>query len=192
MSRYWEIFFLYDKSKDIIRQSFVTDTLVPGQMTNAGQKLRSSVSATNLSEGLCTFEVQLFGFLAHIESNPRQLYVSRLGGDNGSPFPGLIFHSKIIIFRGTLILNLAFSNTRFMRFGDDGHLRVYHWKRSWLEEADLLTDYIGECKYPTVFGNYSVCANGQFTCPQTAVDQTNFLQQLNYRQPVCAYHIYLL
>ncbi|KAH0653837.1 hypothetical protein KY289_031515 [Solanum tuberosum] len=70
-----------------------------------------------------------------------------------------------------------------MRFGDDGHLRVYHWKGSWLEKADLLTDYIGECGYPTVCGNYSVCANGQCTCPQTAVDQTNFLQQINYRQP---------
>ncbi|XP_006348912.2 G-type lectin S-receptor-like serine/threonine-protein kinase SD2-5 [Solanum tuberosum] len=176
---------LFDKSNDIIWQSFdhPTDTLVPGQMTNAGQMLRSSVSATNWSEGLFTFEVQLFGFLAYIKSNPRQLYVSRLGGDNGSPFPGLIFDSKIIIFNGTLILNFAFSNTRFMRFGNDGHLRVYHWRGSWLEEADLLTDYIGECGYPTVCGNYSVCANGQCTCPQTAVDQTNFLQQINYRQP---------
>ncbi|KAH0656462.1 hypothetical protein KY285_031344 [Solanum tuberosum] len=124
---------LFDKSNDIIWQSFdhPTDTLVAGQMTNAGQKLRSSVSATNWSE-------------AYIESNPRQLYVSRLG-DKGSP--------------------------------------VYHWRGSWLEEADLLTDYIGECGYPTVCGNYSVCANGQCTCPQTAVDQTNFLQQINYRQP---------
>ncbi|KAH0651225.1 hypothetical protein KY284_031137 [Solanum tuberosum] len=113
---------LFDKSNDIIWQSFdhPTDTLVAGQMTNAGQKLRSSVSATNWSEGLFTFEVQLFGFLAYIESNPRQLYVSRLG-DKGSPFPGLIFDSKIMIH---------------------------------------------EC-----------------TCPQTAVDQTNFLQQINYRQP---------
>ncbi|KAH0651216.1 hypothetical protein KY285_031335 [Solanum tuberosum] len=176
---------LFDKSNDIIWQSFdhPTDTLVAGQMTNAGQKLRSSVSATNWSEGLLTFEVQLFGFLAYIESNPRQLYVSRLGGDKGSPFSGLIFDSKIIIFNGTLILNFAFSNPRLMRFGDDGHLRVYHWRGSWLEEADLLTDYIGECGYPTVCGNYSVCANGQCTCPQTAVDQTNFLQQINYRQP---------
>ncbi|KAH0744078.1 hypothetical protein KY290_032071 [Solanum tuberosum] len=175
---------LFDKSNDIIWQSFdhPTDTLVAGQMTNAGQKLRSSVSATNWSEGLFTFEVQLFGFLAYIESNPRQLYVSRLG-DKGSPFPGLIFDSKIMIFNGTLFLNFAFSNTRLMRFGDDGHLRVYHWRGSWLEEADLLTDYIGECGYPTVCGNYSVCANGQCTCPQTAVDQTNFLQQINYRQP---------
>ncbi|KAG5597315.1 hypothetical protein H5410_038547 [Solanum commersonii] len=160
-----------------------TDTLAPGQTTNAGQKLRSSVLATNWSEGLFTFEVQLFGFLAYIESNPRQLYVSRLGGDNGSPFPGLIFDSKKIIFNGTLILNFAFSNARFVMFGDDGHLRVYHWKGSWLEETDLLTDYIGDCGYPTVCGKYSVCANGQCSCPQTAVDQTNFLQQINYRQP---------
>ncbi|KAL3333095.1 hypothetical protein AABB24_033257, partial [Solanum stoloniferum] len=43
--------------------------------------------------------------------------------------------------------------------------------------------YIDECGYPTVCGTYSVCGNGQCSCPQTAVDQTNFLQQINYRHP---------
>ncbi|WMV39435.1 hypothetical protein MTR67_032820 [Solanum verrucosum] len=150
---------LFDKSNYIIWQSFdhPTDTLVAGQMTNAGQKLRSSVSATNWSEGLFTFEVQLFGFLAYIESNPRQLYVSRLG-DKGSPFPGLIFDSKIMIFNGALFLNFVFSNTRFMRFGYDGHLRVYHWRGSWLEEADLLTDYIAQFQFSGPGNTMGHCA----------------------------------
>ncbi|XP_049386465.1 EP1-like glycoprotein 2 [Solanum stenotomum] len=61
---------LFDKSNHTIWQSFdhPTDTLVPGQMINGGQKLRSSVSATNRSEGLFTLEVQRYGFLAYIES----------------------------------------------------------------------------------------------------------------------------
>ncbi|KAH0654579.1 hypothetical protein KY289_032257 [Solanum tuberosum] len=161
---------LFDKSNHTIWQSFdhPTDTLVPGQMINEGQKLRSSVSATNRSEGLFTFEVHQFGFLAYMESNPRQLYASSLYG---------------FFYKGMLIVNFEFSNARFMKFGDDGHLRVYHWEGSWSEEFDLLTGYIGKCGYPTVCGNYSVCANGQCSCPQTAVDQTNFLQQINYRHP---------
>ncbi|KAH0653816.1 hypothetical protein KY289_031494 [Solanum tuberosum] len=170
---------LFDKSNHTIWQSFdhPTDTLVPGQMINEGQKLRSSVSATNWSEGLFTFEVQRFGLLTYIESNPRQLYFSTYGGDGAFQFPGTY------IFEEMLIGNFEFSNARFMRFGDDGHLRVYHWKEYWSDEADLLTDFIGDCGYPTVCGNYSVCITRQCTCPQAAVGQTNFLQQINYRQP---------
>ncbi|KAH0651942.1 hypothetical protein KY285_031326 [Solanum tuberosum] len=156
-----------------------TDCWLPGQMANGGQKLRSSVSATNRSEGLFTLEVQRYGFLAYIESNPRQLYVSSFDGVRAFQFPGLTFN----IFEGMLILNFTFSNARFLRFGDDGHLRMYHWRGSWSEEVDLLTNYIGDCGYPTVCGNYSVCGTRQCTCPQAAVGQTNFLQQINYRQP---------
>nr|XP_033513088.1 G-type lectin S-receptor-like serine/threonine-protein kinase SD2-5 [Nicotiana tomentosiformis]XP_033513091.1 G-type lectin S-receptor-like serine/threonine-protein kinase SD2-5 [Nicotiana tomentosiformis] len=32
-------------------------------------------------------------------------------------------------------------------------------------------------------GITQVCGNGQCSCPQTAVGQTNFLQQINYKQP---------
>ncbi|KAF3663150.1 putative secologanin synthase-like [Capsicum annuum] len=70
-----------------------------------------------------------------------------------------------------------------MRFGAAGHLRLCKWTGSWSEEADLLTHSIGECRYPTACGNYSVCGNGQCSCPQTVVGQTNFLQHINYRQP---------
>ncbi|XP_049387745.1 G-type lectin S-receptor-like serine/threonine-protein kinase SD2-5 [Solanum stenotomum] len=172
---------LFDKSNHTIWQSFdhPTDTLVPGQMINEGQKLRSSVSATNRSEGLFTLEVQSFGFFAYIESNPRQLYASNLDWDRPFQFPRLPFD----ISNWKLIVNFTFSNARFVRFEDDGHLRMYHWRGSWSEEVDLLRGYIGECGYPTMCGNYSVCANGQCSCPQTAIDQTNFLQQINYRQP---------
>ncbi|WMV39404.1 hypothetical protein MTR67_032789 [Solanum verrucosum] len=162
---------LFDKSNHTIWQSFdhPTDCWLPGQMINEGQKLRSSVSATNRSEGLFTLEVQRFGFLAYIESNPRQLYFS--------------MERTFNIFEEILILNFTFSNARFVRFGDDGHLRMYHWRGSWSEEADLLKYYIDDCGYPTVCGNYSVCETRQCTCPQAAVGQTNFLQQINYRQP---------
>ncbi|KAH0653797.1 hypothetical protein KY289_031475 [Solanum tuberosum] len=162
---------LFDKSNDIIWQSFdhPTDCWLPGQMANEGQKLRSS-------DSLFTFEVHRFGFLAYIESNPRQLYFSM---ERTFQFPGITFN----IFKEMLILNFTFSNARFLRFGDDGHLRMYHWRGSWSEEVDLLTNYIGDCGYPTVCGNYSICGTRQCACPQAAVGQTNFLQQINYRQP---------
>ncbi|KAF3678925.1 hypothetical protein FXO38_03006 [Capsicum annuum] len=48
--------------------------------------------------------------------------------------------------------------------------------------ADLLTATIGDCGYPTVCWNYSVCGNGKCSCPQIAVGPSNFLQQINYRQ----------
>ncbi|XP_006348905.2 G-type lectin S-receptor-like serine/threonine-protein kinase SD2-5 [Solanum tuberosum] len=178
---------LFDKSNDIIWQSFdhPTDTLVPGQIMVPGQKLISRISATDWNEGMLTLDFKYSGLSAYIESNPRQLYVLRLGVEKPFQFPGLGFSLKGYGSRGMLTIGFEFSNARFMRLGVDGHLRVYHWRGSWSEEADLFTYYIGECGYPTMCGNYSVCGNGQCTCPQTAVGfgQTNFLQQINYRQP---------
>ncbi|KAM3302001.1 EP1-like glycoprotein 1 [Capsicum chacoense] len=102
-----------------------------------------------------------------IMSNPRQLYILTL--DVGKPFPGLSFLLKSRGPRGMVIINFELLNARFMRFGVAGHLWLYKWTGSWSEEADLLTHSIGECGYPTACGNYSVCVNGQCSCPQTVV-----------------------
>ncbi|XP_060189946.1 G-type lectin S-receptor-like serine/threonine-protein kinase SD2-5 [Lycium barbarum] len=177
---------LFDKSNDTIWQSFdhPTDTLVPGQIMAPGQKLISSISASDWNEGMFTLDVKSSGLFAYIESNPRQLYSSTLGLDKPFQFPGLGFTLNISDSEGIYTVSFQFSNVRFMRFGTDGHLRVYYWgESSWSEEADVLTASIGDCGYPTVCGNYSVCGNGQCSCPQTAVGQTNFLQQLNYKHP---------
>jgi hypothetical protein len=67
-----------------------------------------------------------------------------------------------------------------MRFGPDGHLRVYDM--FWDEVDDFLTGSIGSCGYPTVCGNYSICTNGQCNCP-AAKNGINYFQQIKDRQP---------
>ncbi|MCD9641571.1 hypothetical protein HAX54_027799 [Datura stramonium] len=177
---------LFGKSNDTIWQSFdhPTDSLVPGQIMAPGQKLISSISATDWNEGMFTLDVRSSGLFAYIESNPRQLYMSILAGKKPFQFPGLRVVFQRNISEGMYIQRFDFLNAQFMRFGADGHLRVYIWRGSYWEEGlDLLTDSNGDCGYPTVCGNYSVCGNGQCSCLQSAVGQTNFFQQINYRQP---------
>ena len=72
-----------------------------------------------------------------------------------------------------------------MRFGPDGHLRVYQWKQKsleWKEVADLLTDSIGSCGYPTVCGTNGICTNGQCSCPGPK-NGTDYFMQVNDRLP---------
>ncbi|KAF3678602.1 hypothetical protein T459_20356 [Capsicum annuum] len=67
----------------------------------------------------------------------------------------------------------------------NGHVFPYQlWLAPVFDDfsADLLTATIGDCGYPTVCGNYSVCGNGKCSCPQIAVGPSNFLHQINYRQ----------
>ncbi|CAN4103170.1 unnamed protein product [Withania somnifera] len=176
---------LFGKSNDTIWQSFdhPTDSLVPGQIVSPGKKLISSISATDWKEGMFTLDIKSFGLFAYVGSNPRQLYISTLNVEKPFQFPGLSFVLRRNVSGVMFFTDIQFSNARFIRFGDDGHLRVYHWRGSWSEEYDIFTTSIGECGYPTVCGHYSICGNGQCSCPQTAVGQTNFLQQINYRQP---------
>lgn len=180
---------LFGKSNDTIWQSFdhPTDCLVPGQRMPPGQKLISSISATNWNKGLFTFEVKSSGLFAYIESNPRQFYFSMLYSDLDVMFSNNVRNLRNLVYL-SVYLGMLFpyreGEARFLKFEADGHLRVYYWEgSSWSKEADILTASIGDCGYPTVCGNYSVCGNGQCSCPQTAVGQTNFLQQINYKKP---------
>uniref|UniRef100_A0A7N2R9B7 non-specific serine/threonine protein kinase n=2 Tax=Quercus lobata TaxID=97700 RepID=A0A7N2R9B7_QUELO len=72
-----------------------------------------------------------------------------------------------------------------MRFGPDGHMRVYEWKQKslgWEEVADLLTDSIGSCGYPIVCGTYGISTNGQCSCPGPK-NGTDYFMQVNDRLP---------
>ncbi|XP_059284989.1 EP1-like glycoprotein 2, partial [Lycium ferocissimum] len=84
---------LFDKSNDTIWQSFdhPTDSLVPGQIMAPGQKLISSISATDWNEGMFTLDVKSSGLFAYIESNPRQLYITKFAADEPFQFPGVSF-----------------------------------------------------------------------------------------------------
>ena len=70
---------------------------------------------------------------------------------------------------------------QFTRFGSDGHLRVYEWTGSdWKQHSDLLGS--SPCDYPFVCGNYSICSNGQCSCPG-ADGTTTFFRQVDGGQP---------
>ncbi|KAK1416384.1 hypothetical protein QVD17_32175 [Tagetes erecta] len=73
---------LFDVKNSIVWQSFdhPTDCLLPGQNLFQDQKLISSVSLHNSSEGMYSLQVTDKGFVAYVESNPPQAYYSRLVG----------------------------------------------------------------------------------------------------------------
>ena len=73
----------------------------------------------------------------------------------------------------------------YMRFGSDGHLRVYEWIQQsleWKEVADLFTAYIGDCGYPTVCGEFSICTSGQCICPGPK-NERSYFKKINDSQP---------
>jgi hypothetical protein len=75
-----------------------------------------------------------------------------------------------------------------MRIGSDGHLRVYDWEEfdrcGWNEVADLFTEEIDECSYPTVCGKFGICSNGQkCRCPEPTIQGTTYFKREIEKQP---------
>lgn len=85
---------LFGKSTETIWLTFdhPTDCLVPGQIMTPGQTLISSISAIDWREGMLALDVKGSGLFAYIESNPCQLYASRLYLVISFPFPELNFY----------------------------------------------------------------------------------------------------
>lgn len=151
---------LFNRNKAVVWQSFdqPTDSLVPGQILVAGQKLTASVSETNSTQaGLFSLLVTNESFSAFIESDPPQAYYQDFAiGLKQNEEPGYV---KFLNGSLALYLNSAesipipqASSAQYMKFGPDGHLRVYEWLSEWKEVADLLTGYLGDCNYPMTWG----------------------------------------
>ncbi|KAJ0662697.1 putative protein kinase RLK-Pelle-SD-2b family [Helianthus annuus] len=77
---------LFDHQNSVVWQSFdhPTDSLLLGQMLYQDQKLKSSVSDTNSSEGMYFVQVTDKGLSAFVESNPPQPYYISSGHLNGN------------------------------------------------------------------------------------------------------------
>jgi hypothetical protein len=177
---------LLDENNATIWQSFdhPTDTLIVGQKLVSGQNLTSSEG------GLFTLSLTSQGLFAYINSNPPQSYFSFIQHnisyaqfqngslalirvDEASDSPSFTFYLSL--------LSSTYSPNRYMRFGPDGHLRVYN--TYWGEMDDFLTRrFIDSCGYPMVCGNYSICSNGQCNCP-AAKNGINYFHQIEDRQP---------
>lgn len=184
---------LFDKNNSTIWQSFdhPTDCLVPGQKLVSGRKLTPSISTTNWTEGdLFSLFVTNSGFFAYLESNPPvSYYESRISGTADDKSQSYVkFRNGSIAFYilstepndpdREISIPLA-SSAQYLKFENDGHLRVYEWGQAWKQVADLLTGYLGLCNYPMVCGKYGICSNEQCSCPGSPT----YFRQINERQP---------
>ncbi|KAK1404859.1 hypothetical protein POM88_004464 [Heracleum sosnowskyi] len=75
------------------------------------------------------------------------------------------------------------SSEQYMRLESDGHLRVYEWKYKWEVSADVLTGSSGDCGYPLVCGKYSICSNGQCSCPGSSSSTFRYFRQVKEKYP---------
>ncbi|RWR89198.1 LOW QUALITY PROTEIN: G-type lectin S-receptor-like serine/threonine-protein kinase SD2-5 [Cinnamomum micranthum f. kanehirae] len=186
---------LFGKNNSIVWQSFEhpTDTLLPGQKFMAGQRLTARVSASNWSQGLFYLSVSADGLYAFAESNPPQAY-RRYGvtgtKKNGETYVKFENVSLSLLWENnnpdSIELKYMFplpSSTQYIRLDSDGHLRAYEWTSEWAVVADLLTEDLGECNYPTVCGKYGICTNGQCSCPRENYANISYFLPVNSQQP---------
>ncbi|XP_076952715.1 G-type lectin S-receptor-like serine/threonine-protein kinase SD2-5 [Bidens hawaiensis] len=168
---------LFDHQNSVVWQSFdhPTDCLLPGQKLYEGQKLISSISLTNLSEGMFSLQVTDKGLFGYIESNPPQAYYSKLGYGKGTNkerrYIMFLNGSLALFFRSSDPSDPDFmigeaSSGEYMRLMPDGHLKVF---ARGTEVTDLTERLVyGYCTYPLVCGRNSICStNQQCSCPGT-------------------------
>ncbi|CAL5342855.1 unnamed protein product [Camellia sinensis] len=174
---------LFDRNNAMVWQSFdhPTDSLLVGQGLVGGQKLTSSTSASNWSQGLFSLAVQYSPWYhqlsAYVESNPPVPYFQS---------ESLTYDVKSgnESFNWKRIPVVSSSSAQFIRLDPDGHLKAYEWAGSnWYVVADLLTSDNGDCGYPMVCGNYGICSsNGQCGCLAEATSNNTF-RQINSTLP---------
>ncbi|CDP07729.1 unnamed protein product [Coffea canephora] len=170
---------LFGPNNESIWQSFdhPTDSLLLGQKLATGQKLTASVSESNWSEGRLSLAVGSDGLSAYIESDPPQRYYA--SSINSYPY----YEFRNGSFNDFKIPPASVA--QFMKFGPDGHLKVYQWAEvgEFVEVIDLLNLYVGNCGYPMVCGKYGVCSKGQCGCIETTNGQESYFSQIMFRQP---------
>ncbi|KAF8007847.1 hypothetical protein BT93_K1743 [Corymbia citriodora subsp. variegata] len=168
-----------------------TDSLVPGQMLKAGQRLIPSVSGTNWTvDGTITLSMSSSGLSALVETSPPQIYyeysIDNPNASNKFPYVEFINGSLALFLNSTKNVSAISvpqaSSAQYMKLDSDGHLRVFEWVSGWKEVADLFTGYLGDCAYPTVCGQYGICSNGQCSCPASS-GATSYFKQVDDRQP---------
>ncbi|KAI3730391.1 hypothetical protein L1987_61561 [Smallanthus sonchifolius] len=171
---------LFDNQNSVVWQSFdhPSDSLLPGQKLFTGQKLKSSVSSSNSSEGMYSLQVMDKGLFAYVESNPPQAYYSWLDLTNKGRRDMRFLNGSLSLFIDSskpsdtvsVIYISQASSAQYMKLMPDGHLKAFGWQSDfgkWTVVADLLT-YINveECGYPLVCGRNSICSiNKQCDCP---------------------------
>ncbi|XVF54514.1 hypothetical protein PTKIN_Ptkin05aG0186500 [Pterospermum kingtungense] len=163
---------LFDKINNLVWQSFdhPTDTLVLGQRLVPGQKLRSSVSPSNSSEGLYAISIIDNDLTAYMDADRYQSYYF----ESYSELSYAQFQTGK--FRDLSVADGA----KFIQLGSDGYLRAYEWIESKWEGADILN--ISPCSYPLACGKYGVCVEDEgCSCPEAATQsQITYFRPTNY------------
>ncbi|OWM78738.1 hypothetical protein CDL15_Pgr002909 [Punica granatum] len=186
---------LLDERNGTVWQSFdhPTDSLLPGQILLAGQKLTASVSSTNWTDlGYLSFTLTRSGLLGLMETDRPHIYYQhnfthdfstndmvyvKYGFGGLSLFLNSEYDITVIVITDSIL-------PRLLKLGSDGHLRLYEWYNdslTWEQADDLLTGDLGECGYPTACGEYAICTNnGQCSCSGPA-DGPNYFRQIDVR-----------
>ncbi|KAF2302962.1 hypothetical protein GH714_011991 [Hevea brasiliensis] len=170
---------LHDTNNNIVWQSFdhPTDTLVPGQKLVRGQKLVSSVSEYNISEGNFYLSVTSHGLLGFYQANVPQMYLKFFDHVwnlesielkySGSEDIALYVNAPEFGALGSPWLSASVSvRSRpglFLKFESNGHLILHDG--SMTVAHNMLTSHIPECDYPTICNDYEFCSNGMCLCP---------------------------
>ncbi|OMO60955.1 S-locus glycoprotein [Corchorus olitorius] len=160
---------LFDKTNKVLWQSFdhPTDSFLPGQRLVYGQKLRSSQSEMNLSEGLYSFIIDDHGyFMAYMEPDPFQVYYWSDRVYSSRTKAGQFyteFEDMATLWNSTFTL---------IKIRSDGHLMGYQsTNSSWTESMDIFG--INQCNYPLVCGEYGLCTESSdsttCSCPGVGV-----------------------
>ncbi|KAJ6911647.1 hypothetical protein NC652_022051 [Populus alba x Populus x berolinensis] len=109
-----------------------TDCLLPSQKFTVGQKLTASVSPTNWSESSLSLSVTDRRLIVSAGSNPLQVYFEFASEQleftflNGS----IHFLSRASVDSNHQKIHVpASSSVQCMRFGFDGNLRIYEWRK---------------------------------------------------------------
>ncbi|KAJ0551707.1 putative protein kinase RLK-Pelle-SD-2b family [Helianthus annuus] len=187
---------LFDDQRSVVWQSFdhPTDCLLPGQKLFTGQKLKSSVSLTNFSQGMFSLQLTNEGLFGYVDSNPPHTYLSRrvnpYGSDtykerrrymrflNGS-LSLFIYSSEPSDPDEVIGTRQASSAAQYVKLMPDGRLQVFELQfEAWTVLTDLTTRFVDECGYPLVCGRNSICSgNQQCSCPTT-----KYFRPMNDRQ----------
>ncbi|KAJ0977377.1 hypothetical protein J5N97_012851 [Dioscorea zingiberensis] len=178
---------------DVVWSSFdhPTDTLLLGQSLREGQRLTANASATDWTPGRFFLTVHADSLAAYINSNPPQLYY-QFKINNGSREEEnstfiQFFNGSLALFgRETMVLLPSVSSpVQHITLESDGHLRLYYeWKQGCKLVGDVLIDYLDDCDYPLVCGDYGVCSKGQCSCPRGVNGgASSFFRPVNELQP---------
>ncbi|PIA33961.1 hypothetical protein AQUCO_03900082v1 [Aquilegia coerulea] len=196
---------LIDKNNSFVWQSYdhPTNTLFLGQKLVEGQKLVASVSEFNWTEGLYSLSVTANGLFAFFASDPPLSYSeTKISGPKTSKEPS---YAKFLNGSFALyILNAepnkpdrvisvpASSSVQYVRLDPDGHLYVYDFGDILSVHNLLTTSYGGDCGYPLVCGNYSICSPHYeyCTCPPVTEDGVGYFRPVdNHNRRLVCYEI---